>query len=126
MADQVHVLGGRELRRTLKRAGLDMKKLTQANREAANTVAAAAVATAPARSGRLKASVRAGATQRAGVVRAGRKGTVPYAGPIHWGWPARNIEPQPWISEAAQSTESVWITRYYEHIDEILQSVEGI
>ena len=30
---------------------------------------------------------------------AGRK-AVPYAGPIHFGWPARNIEPQPFLYDA--------------------------
>lgn len=43
----------------------------------------------PVRSGRLKGSLRVTATKRGGYVRAGSKARVPYAGPVHFGWPTR-------------------------------------
>lgn len=119
------VAGGRELRRTLRKAGLDMKQLTAVNRRAAETVVRAALPATPRRSGALAQSVRAGATQRAGIVRAGRK-AMPYAGPIHWGWPARGIEPQPWLQNAAQATEPVWFQQYENEIKNLLRSVKGL
>ena len=33
------------------------------------------------------------------------RATVPYAGAIHWGWPARNISAQPFLTDAAKQTE---------------------
>lgn len=59
---------------------------------------------APRRSGDLAGSIRTvGGTQKTGRVFAG-SAKVPYAGPIHWGWPRRNIEPQPFLSEAVGDT----------------------
>lgn len=119
------VEGGRELRRTLRKAGLDMKNLTAVNKRAAATVVRAALPATPRRGGALAQSVRAGATQRAGIVRAGRK-AMPYAGPIHWGWPARGIAPQPWLMTAAKATEPVWFRQYENEIKDLLKSVKGL
>ena len=55
-------------------AGADLKDLRDINEQAAQIVAPAAKALAPQRSGRLAKSIRAGATQKAGVVRAGNNG----------------------------------------------------
>ena len=51
---------------------------------------------------------------------------MPYAGPIHWGWPARNIKAQPFVVEAAQATEAEWVAMYEAEVDRILERVEGI
>lgn len=111
----------RSLGRAADRVNLQMKPV---NKKAADLVAAASRGTAPRLTGRLAGTIRAGATKRAGVVRAGRA-SVPYAQPIHWGWPARNIRANPWLSEAAQSTEPGWTQLYSEYIDEVLEAIEG-
>ena len=124
------------MRRTLKQSGIDLKQLRDANREAARSILPIAIGMAPVGTpppphwnvpppGRLKASLRVAATNRAGIVRAGRK-SVPYAGVIHWGWPARHITPHPWIMRAAQENEAVWMAVYMHHIDDILDQIEGI
>ncbi len=120
----VEIEGGRRLRSTLKKAGVDMKKMTAINRRAASVVAAAAGPAAPKLTGLLSASVRPGATQRAGIVRAGKK-AIPYAGPIHWGWPARGIRAQPFISDAAVATEESWVPLYEKHMRDIIKEVKG-
>ena len=120
----VEIEGGRRLRSTLKKAGVDMKKMTAINRRAASVVAAAAGPAAPQLTGLLSASVRPGATQRAGIVRAGKK-AIPYAGPIHWGWPARGIRAQPFISDAAVATEESWVPLYEKHMRDIIKEVKG-
>lgn len=124
MATQVRVIGGRRLRKTLKAAGVDLRELSAINKKAASVVAGSARGSAPARSGRLASSIRPGATQRAGVVRAGRA-SLPYAGVIHWGWPQRNIAAQPFLSEAAQSTESTWSELYWDELQRLIDSIEG-
>ncbi|WP_245945753.1 HK97 gp10 family phage protein [Corynebacterium senegalense] len=115
---------------------MDLKQLRDANREAARSILPIAIGMAPVGTpppphwnapppGRLKASLRVAATNRAGIVRAGRK-AIPYAGVIHWGWPARHIRPHPWIMRAAQDNENVWMRVYMDHIDDILDQIKGI
>lgn len=65
----------------------------------AEVVKSDALSRVPVRSGRLQRSVRAAGQVKFGVVRAGFK-SVPYAGPIHFGWPIRNIRPQPFLYDA--------------------------
>lgn len=132
---RVRVEGADTLRRTLKQSGLDLKQLKDANRAAAGSILPIAIGLAPVGKpppphwnvpapGRLKASLRVGATQRAGMIRAGKK-SVPYAPVIHWGWPARNIAPHPWIMRAAQDNEAVWTAVYMQHVDKILDQIKG-
>lgn len=132
---RVRVEGAARLRRTLKQAGVDMKQLRDANREAARSVLPMAIAGAPVGQpapahwnapppGRLKASLRVAATNRAGIIRAGRK-SLPYAGVVHWGNPHRGTRAQPWIMRAAQNNEHVWMSVYMDHIDDVLNSIEG-
>lgn len=120
----VHVEGAKQLRRTLKQAGGDLSDLRMANRHAAETIVPIAAGLAPVLTGRLKASVRAGATNRAGIVRAGFK-KVPYAGPIHWGWPARGTHPHPFLSLAATGSEALWMEAYMDEVDSAIRKIKG-
>lgn len=134
----VQVHGGDELRRSMRKAGLDVKELTAINKRAASTVAATAKARAPigkpsTRRGRgrrkapgsLQRSIRPGATTKAGVIRAGSS-RVPYANVQHWGWPSRNIRPKHFISDAAIATEPVWVADYERHMRDVIRKVKGI
>lgn len=114
----------RQLRATLKRAGIDLADLKNANERAGQTVAQWAGVRAPRRSGALGATVRAARQVGRARVMAGG-GAVPYAGPIHWGWPARNITAQPWISESAQQTEPAWVRDYLDEINKVIGKVRG-
>lgn len=118
----IQVKGARELAKALRQAGADMQDLKDANRRAADIVAPAAKAKAPRRTGRLAASVRAGATQKAGVVRAGRK-SVPYAGSINYGWPKRHIKATLFINKAAKATEPQWTEAYRAAVERIIQDI---
>ncbi len=120
----LQVDGARQLRRSLRKAGDDLTDLKRAHRDVGNVVLGRARGTAPRRSGRLAASQRVGATKTQAIVRAGGA-RLPYAGPIHWGWPARGIAPQPWLVEAAQSTEPIWTKRFEAAIDEIVRKIKG-
>ena len=51
--------------------------------------------------------------------------SLPYAGPIHWGWPARRIEAQPFIADAAQATEPIWIPAYEADVQAAVDLVNG-
>lgn len=118
------VEGSRELRATMRKAGANMRDFTAANRTASAIVARDASARAPRLTGALAGSVRAGASQSSGIVRAGGA-RLPYAGPIHWGWPARNISAQRFATEAAAATEPTWSEVYFAELERIINGVRG-
>ena len=110
MRPQLELVGYRQLKKELRQLGDEaVASLKQTNKEAADLVADTARPDIPVRSGRLKSTLRTTGTMRGGVVRMGRK-TIPYAGPIHFGWPNRPnaakgwrggpIRPNPFLYEA--------------------------
>lgn len=126
----VKIEGARQLRRTLKDAGDDLNDLKEVNRAAAAVAANRAKTWAPRASGRLAGTVRSSGTKTAGIVRAGNNrktaSGVPYANPIHWGWPGRNIKANPFLSYSAQATEPRWLKLYENYIEKTLSKIRGI
>ena len=77
----------------LRRFGEEAKaEVKEVNAEAAKLVEKRAKQIVPVRSGALQRSIRSSGQLGKGVVRAGGRG-VPYAEPIHWGWPTRPRRP---------------------------------
>ena len=109
MADKaLYVVGQKRFVATMRKAGADLKQLKEVNRQAAGVALPAVKALAPrGRTGRLAGSVRIGATQKAGIIRAGRK-SVPYAGVINYGWPRRRIVGRQFVNSGVASTEPQW------------------
>lgn len=125
MADEgVRIEGLDTLVRTLNRAGVDITELKDAHKRAGEIVATEAESRAPRVSGKLAGSIRSARQAKRARVQAGRA-SVPYAGPIHWGWPRRNIEPNPFLSDAAQATESRWRDAYVHDVQAALDKVKG-
>lgn len=120
----LQVEGARELRSTMRKAGADMEDLKDANAAVAATVAARAASGAPHQSGRLAGSVRGNRALSSAVVKVGGA-SLPYAGPVHWGWPARNINAQPFAVDAAHDTEPAWTETYLQAVQHILDQVRG-
>lgn len=121
-AGGIRVDGARQLRANLRRAGDDLGDLRDAHAAAARIVVGGTIA--PSRTGTLAGSVRGSGTKTASIVRAGSK-RVPYAGPIHWGWRRRNIEPQPFLTTAAAATEPRWVGLFVEAMNDALAKVRG-
>lgn len=112
--------GLRELQRDLNKLGDDAKNdMKPAHLEAATMVAEASRPLAPVRSGRLVESLRPTATKTSGRVRAGNA-SVPYAGPIHFGWPARAIRPNPFIYHALDERRDEVVAAYEQRMEEII------
>jgi hypothetical protein len=128
----VEVEGLRTLRRTLKTAGLDLQDLKDAHDEVAQLVVRRSDPYAPrsARgsnrgpSGTLAATVRGSGVQSGAVVRLGRA-TVPQAGPIYWGHPARHIVGRQWVHETAAATQGEWTGTYLAALEDIIDKIEG-
>lgn len=120
--------GASNLSRTLRRAGVDIRELKPVNREAAEIAMKRSSTEVPKRSGRLAQTLRVGATNRAGVIRAGNNranGGVPYAGAIHWGWPDRDIAAHPFIAKSARETEHQWRPLYERFSEQAIAKVKG-
>lgn len=127
MADRdagIRIEGQRQLRKTLREAGDDLEDLKAAHKAAAEVAAGGSRPLAPVRSGDLSGTIRAGGTKTQAVIRAGKK-AVPYAGPIHWGWPKRGIEPHPFLAEGAKNTEPQWVELFYQAMEKALKKVKG-
>ena len=72
----------------------------------------------PVRSGRLRGSIRHVNTARGAKVRSGSK-KIPYAGPIHFGWRKRNIEPNQFLYRAVDKKVDVALDMYLEEVHKI-------
>ena len=118
MRPQLELVGYRQLKKELRQLGDEaVASLKQTNKEAADLVADTARPDIPVRSGRLKGTLRTTGTMRGGVVRMGRK-AVPYAGPIHFGWPNRPNQAKGW--RGGPITPNPFL---YEAMDERVQDV---
>jgi hypothetical protein len=78
--------------RDLQAVGAEVEDLKGAFGEIADTGAQIAKRYTPSRSGKLRGATRGNRAKNKAVITQGRA-TVPYAGPINYGWPRRNIEP---------------------------------
>jgi hypothetical protein len=108
----------RDLRRMKQRDILIAIK--DANKEAAEKVALQAKVEVPVRSGKLQRSIRPGATQRSGFVKAGSAVRVPYAGPIHFGWFRHHILPQPFLYKALDKRIGEVYAAYERQIEKVI------
>ena len=120
VAPRIEVQGAKELRRAIRKAeAQDLKaELKKAHREGGDMAADEARRIVPRRSGDLGGSIRASGLQTKGVVRSGRA-KVPYAGVIHFGWPRRNITPQPFLYEAADRRVLEVVNAYEDAVEAI-------
>ncbi len=123
--------GARELRAQLKAAGHGVQELKDANLGAAEVVAAEARRTAPLgpAPGHIRDTIRPAGTQAAAIVRVGTA-RLPYSKPVHWGHrrpglAQTKVPAQPWVYAAALATTDKWLPQYVQHIDRIIQTVEG-
>lgn len=116
----VRVIGAKELRRSLKAADRDLGDLKTVHRKIGTMVMSTATPRAPRRTGKLASSLRSSPT----TTKARVTSRLPYAAPVHWGVPSRGIEPQPWISAAAQRREADWTDLYRKEVQRIMDEVE--
>lgn len=117
----VKVQGLETLLGTMQKAGEALQDMDSAHSRAAAVIASAAAAAAPRRTGRLASSVRAGRAAGKGLVEV----NAPYAGPIEWGWPSRNIDATHFAMNAARATEPQWVHFYEDAVSKAIDGVKG-
>ena len=118
MAQSIKATGVKELRRELRRMGDDLEDLKTLNLDVATMVAERAKDIVPRRTGNLADTIRPAGTKTAGRVRAGFK-RVPYAGVIHFGFPARRIQPQPFLYDALDQRRGEVFDAYFKGVKKI-------
>jgi len=135
----IEVEGAKELRKVFREIGDKNlgRQLRDANRIVSEMVVAAAVPNVPVRSGRLRRSVKALATQTTAYGKAGSQ-AVPYAAAIHWGEgtgninattgatfgrPARNIAGRPFLWDAADRVIDRAVKEYEDAVQNILDGI---
>lgn len=114
------------------------KQLREANKSVAQMVVDAALPNVPVKTGKLRQSVKALATQTAAYGKAGSPARVPYAAAIHWGEgagnvnastgatfgrPARNIRGRPFLWDAADRTINRAVNEYEDQIQQLIDRV---
>lgn len=120
MGGQIEIEGLREVQKAMRNFSDDSRNdMKETHRRAGQIVVDGAARFVPVRSGSLLASLRSAPTQRQGRVRVG-SAAVPYAGPIHFGWPARNIQPNPFIYEVLDGRRQEVYALYADRISELV------
>lgn len=129
MADVIgiEVYGADELRRSIRAAQGNLSNLKALHSQIANQVLPFVLYATPRQSGALLGTIRAGATTKAAIIRAGSK-AVPYAGVTHYGWPAAKMPfksqaPHPWMLDAVHDSERFWSGTYFQGIQKIIDGI---
>jgi len=120
MGGQLEIDGLRQVQKAMRNFSDDSRNdMKETHRKAGQIVVDGAARFVPVRSGALLASLRSAPTQRQGRVRVG-SAAVPYAGPIHFGWPARGIKPNPFIYEVLDGRRQEVYAIYAQRISELI------
>jgi hypothetical protein len=117
----IDLKGAERFSSTLEGAAHDLGDLRDAGTEAGRIVADLAAATAPRRTGQLASSVRPEVDGNAVAIGS----DLVYALPIHNGWAAHNIAPQPFLDDAVRAGEAQWVGAYERAVSVALEGVEG-
>lgn len=96
------ITGNREVAAMFKSLGLKSSDLSDVLSVIAAEVASDARGLAPRRTGRLAGDIRTSRSKTKALVLAG-DAKVPYAGPVHYGWPRRHIAANLFLTKAADS-----------------------
>ncbi len=107
--------------RAAEKAGADSENMRDLMHSIGEIVAGRGRSLAPARTGALRGTIRAGRGKTKAVVRTGYESKrLPYAGVIHYGWPAHNIAPHPFMTAAIEQTRTQVIDRLETGLGDIL------
>lgn len=102
--------------RELRGMGVEVEDLKDAFADVAQMGARTAARYAPKRTGRLAGDIRGNRATSKAVITAGRA-RVPYAGPINYGWPKRNIQASGFMQKADRAIAPYAYRRLQQGID---------
>jgi hypothetical protein len=113
----VEVIGEEDVIRALHHLADATRNLEPAHRKAGQLLLDRADPRTPRQSGRLAASGRVdAASDETALVY-----DEVYAGPIHNGWPAHNISPQPWLLETVDDSQSAVLDVFAHYLEDAIR-----
>lgn len=118
----VRVEGLSSLVRNLQRLGVEVGDLREAFGRIAEEVKPDYQAVTPVRSGRLRGDYRASKAKGKANLYVGRA-SIPYAGAINYGWPARNIAPANFIAKGDETAAPKASVSLEEEISRLIQEL---
>ena len=123
-AVEIHV-DSAALQKAMKEAGPEMvAELKEGNKALGEIVAERAREIVPVRTGALQKTIKATKSAGGAKINAGTPGLlskVPYAGSVHYGWEARGIEAQPFLSDALDDVGDEVLDAYGKLIEDLLK-----
>ena len=120
----VEVEGGPQIRRAFRKLGDRAEDLTPIHSEIGELVEDRAVDLVPVVTGQLRDTITSKATKTRARIEAGAR-IPPYAGPIHFGWRARNIEPQPFLYDALDDRRRQVAETYADGVGKMVQRFDA-
>lgn len=118
---KIEITGLKEAQKALRTLSKESRdKMKETHRKAGQIIVEAATPLVPRETGALLASIKSAPLQRQGRVRLG-SAALPYAGPIHFGWPARNIKPNPFIYEVLDGRRAEVSRLYEDRINQLIK-----
>lgn len=119
----VKVEGLKLLNSNLKKISTDyIKELKEIHKKVSEPVAVLASRKVRSRTGRLAASIKAGATQKGGHIQAGRA-TLPYAAINHWGGYPGDYQGNPFLTDALEESEDGIVKQWADLTDRFIERV---
>jgi len=118
----IRVQGLNDLVKTMRKAGIDMSDLKEANKAAGTIVATRGKSVAPRLTGKLAASIRPSKTARKAVVRAGGS-TLRYAKFQEFG-SSKNTAKH-YLYGSAEYTQPEWLPQYELEMSRIIARIKG-
>jgi phage gpG-like protein len=111
----ISIQGVKEVTDSLDKLARDLKSNIELNKELSTTLSQKASAMAPKLTGALASSVVGNPSAEKAQILAG-SAAVPYAGVQEYGWPERNIRPQPYLNPAVKDNIGYIIEKYNDSI----------
>jgi HK97 gp10 family phage protein len=106
---------------TLDAAEKDVQTLPVATDQAGRIIVNAARSGAPVVTGYLRSTIDAETSTNSVVVSVG----AVYGPPIHWGWAARNIRANPFLTTALERSERAVLDAYTDEVDAVVDKVKA-
>ena len=111
----ISIQGVKEVTDSLNKMARDLESNIELNKELSTTLSQKASALAPKLTGALASSVQGNPSAEKAQILAG-SAAVPYAGVQEYGWPERNIRPQPYLNPAVKDNIGYIIEKYNDSI----------
>jgi len=120
MAEEINIQGVKEVTDSLNKLARDLQSNIELNKELSTTLSQKASAMAPKLTGALASSVIGNPSAEKAQILAGSE-SVPYAGVQEYGWPERNIRPQPYLNPAVKDNMGYIIEKYNDSIQSAIK-----